>query len=89
VSAPGLIAIGVLRAYQWTIRPVIGANCRFWPSCSDYAIDAFRAHGAARASALSVKRVLRCNPWHAGGIDPVPTPSTQTRPDTTAGRRMR
>lgn len=64
----------VVRAYQWTIRPLIGPNCRFHPSCSDYAIEALRTHGALRGSVLSTKRILRCNPWHQGGLDPVPPP---------------
>ena len=72
VSPAALVAVGAVRAYQWTIRPIIGANCRFWPSCSDYAIDALRSHGALRGGALAAKRVLRCNPWHEGGWDPVP-----------------
>ena len=68
------VAVGAIRTYQWTIRPMIGANCRFWPSCSDYGIDAFRKHGALRGGALTAKRILRCNPWHEGGVDPVPEP---------------
>jgi uncharacterized protein len=71
-------AIGAVTAYQWTIRPVIGAHCRFWPSCSDYAIDALRRHGAVRGGALAARRVLRCNPWHEGGWDPVPEPNRPT-----------
>ena len=63
---------GAVRTYQWTIRPVIGAQCRFEPSCSHYAIEALAVHGALRGSALTARRVLRCNPWHAGGFDPVP-----------------
>jgi putative membrane protein insertion efficiency factor len=66
------VGIGAVRVYQWTLRPVIGANCRFWPSCSEYAIDALRIHGALKGSAMATKRILRCNPWHEGGIDPVP-----------------
>lgn len=66
------IGIGVVRTYQWTLRPLIGANCRFHPSCSDYAIEALRTHGAARGALFAGKRILRCNPWHAGGVDPVP-----------------
>ncbi len=66
------LAIGAVRAYQWTLRPLIGANCRFWPSCSDYAIEAMRLHGALRGGGLAAKRILRCNPWHEGGVDPVP-----------------
>ena len=66
------VAVGVVRTYQWTIRPMIGSNCRFWPSCSEYAIAALRTHGAARGGAMTAKRILRCNPWHPGGVDPVP-----------------
>ena len=62
----------LIRAYQWTIRPFIGANCRFEPSCSHYAVEALRTHGPARGALLLVGRVLRCNPWHPGGDDPVP-----------------
>ena len=63
---------GAVRAYQWTIRPIIGAQCRFEPSCSHYAIEALAVHGVLRGSALAARRVLRCNPWHEGGFDPVP-----------------
>lgn len=66
------VAVGAVRVYQWTVRPLIGPNCRFWPSCSDYAIEAFRMHGAARGGALAARRILRCHPWHEGGYDPVP-----------------
>jgi putative membrane protein insertion efficiency factor len=66
------LAIGAVRLYQWTLRPLIGANCRFHPSCSDYAVEALRRHGAVRGGALAVWRILRCNPWSAGGYDPVP-----------------
>ena len=58
--------------YQAMLRPVLGPNCRFTPSCSDYALDALDKHGAARGSALAIRRVLRCNPWCAGGHDPPP-----------------
>ncbi|MDR3539287.1 MAG: membrane protein insertion efficiency factor YidD [Acetobacteraceae bacterium] len=66
------VAVGFVRTYQWTVRPLIGANCRFWPSCSEYAIEAVREHGALRGSGLAARRILRCNPWHPGGVDPVP-----------------
>jgi hypothetical protein len=66
------VGIGAVRVYQWTIRPFIGANCRFWPSCSEYAVEALRIHGAARGTAMAAKRILRCNPWNEGGVDPVP-----------------
>ena len=68
------IGVGAVRTYQWTIRPLIGAHCRFYPSCSDYAVDALRLHGAGKGSYLAARRILRCNPWNEGGIDPVPEP---------------
>lgn len=68
------IGVGAVRTYQWTIRPLIGAHCRFYPSCSEYAVDALRLHGAAKGSVLAARRILRCNPWNEGGIDFVPEP---------------
>lgn len=63
---------GAVVTYQWTLRPILGCNCRFMPSCSEYALEAISAHGALRGSFLSARRILRCNPWHPGGYDPVP-----------------
>ncbi len=72
MSLAATVLCGCVRTYQLTLRPVIGANCRFEPSCSHYAIEALRAHGALRGSAMAASRVLRCNPWREGGFDPVP-----------------
>jgi putative membrane protein insertion efficiency factor len=66
------VAVALVRTYQWTLRPLIGANCRFCPSCSEYAVEAFREHGALRGGGLAARRILRCHPWHEGGYDPVP-----------------
>lgn len=66
------VCIGVVRLYQWTLRPFIGANCRFYPTCSEYTVEALRRHGALRGAAFAGWRVLRCNPWNEGGYDPVP-----------------
>jgi putative membrane protein insertion efficiency factor len=66
------VEIGAIRVYQWTVRPFIGAHCRFWPSCSEYAVEALREYGAISGTAMAAKRILRCNPWHEGGVDPVP-----------------
>ncbi|MBY0335994.1 MAG: membrane protein insertion efficiency factor YidD [Acetobacteraceae bacterium] len=63
---------GAVRTYQYTLRGVIGCNCRFEPSCSHYALDALSTHGALRGTAMTASRILRCNPWHPGGYDPVP-----------------
>ena len=80
------VLTGVVRTYQYTLRAFIGANCRFEPSCSHYALDALRVHGAARGSALAARRVLRCNPWHPGGYDPVPLPTEPLHQDRPHGR---
>jgi putative membrane protein insertion efficiency factor len=66
------LLLAVLRGYQYAIRPALGANCRFYPSCSDYAREALERHGAARGSWLALRRILRCHPYHPGGYDPVP-----------------
>jgi putative membrane protein insertion efficiency factor len=67
---------GAVRTYQWTLRPLIGPNCRFHPGCSEYAIEAIAAHGALRGTGLAARRILRCNPWNEGGYDPVPNPES-------------
>jgi putative membrane protein insertion efficiency factor len=72
MSPAAWLLSGAVRAYELTLRPVIGANCRFYPSCSAYARDAIRTHGARRGSLLATSRILRCHPWHEGGYDPVP-----------------
>jgi len=75
---PKSLLIGLIRLYQLALRPLIGAHCRFHPHCSAYAIEAISRHGAARGAWLSFTRVLRCNPWHPGGLDPVPEPPAPT-----------
>lgn len=72
MSVPAQALRGAVIAYQWTLRPFIGAHCRFHPSCSHYALEALATHGAVRGSWLAGRRILRCNPWHPGGLDPVP-----------------
>ncbi len=78
---PATVLAGTVRAYQLTLRGVIGAQCRFEPSCSHYAIEALHTHGALRGAAMAARRILRCNPWHPGGYDPVAplSPSQQER----------
>lgn len=72
VSPASWVLKGAVRTYQLTLRGVIGSHCRFYPHCSAYAIEALETHGAARGSWLTARRILRCNPWHPGGYDPVP-----------------
>jgi putative membrane protein insertion efficiency factor len=62
----------MLRGYQYAIRPLMGANCRFFPSCSDYAREAVERYGAAKGAWLTTRRLARCHPYHPGGHDPVP-----------------
>ena len=66
------LLIGLLRAYRALISPLYGPVCRYYPSCSAYALDAVREHGSLRGSWLAARRVARCHPWAAGGYDPVP-----------------
>jgi len=65
------VLTAAIRGYQYTIRPMLGANCRFYPSCSDYAREAIERHGAAKGSYLAARRLCRCHPFHPGGYDPV------------------
>jgi putative membrane protein insertion efficiency factor len=66
-----LLVFGV-RAYQVGLGPLLPASCRYYPSCSAYAIEAIERHGALRGTWLSVRRILRCHPFRPGGYDPVP-----------------
>jgi putative membrane protein insertion efficiency factor len=66
------LLVALLRAYQLAVSPFLGQNCRFYPTCSNYAIEAVRTHGAARGSWLAARRVCKCHPWNDGGVDLVP-----------------
>jgi putative membrane protein insertion efficiency factor len=66
------LIIKLIGAYRYLISPWLGNHCRFYPSCSSYAQTAVETHGALRGSGLALRRLLRCHPWHPGGIDPVP-----------------
>ncbi|MFV0252930.1 MAG: membrane protein insertion efficiency factor YidD [Beutenbergiaceae bacterium] len=63
---------GVVRGYQLIVSPWFAPTCRYYPSCSSYAIGALRVHGAVKGSGLAIWRLLRCNPWSRGGVDHVP-----------------
>jgi hypothetical protein len=62
----------LIRLYQWTVSPLIGPRCRFYPSCSHYAHEAIGRFGVLPGGWLALKRIARCHPWHSGGLDPVP-----------------
>jgi putative membrane protein insertion efficiency factor len=64
--------LALIRAYRYAIRPLLGANCRFAPTCSEYAQEAIVKHGVFKGTWLAMRRILRCHPYHSGGYDPVP-----------------
>ena len=72
MSIPARILLGIVRLYRRFLSPLLGAHCRFAPTCSAYAAEAIEAHGAGRGTVLAVRRIARCHPWNPGGIDPVP-----------------
>lgn len=71
-----LLLLGVIRGYQRLISPLLGAKCRFHPSCSRYTYEAIEVHGAMKGSWLGIRRIGRCQPFHEGGFDPVPGSET-------------
>jgi len=66
------LLVSAIRLYRLTISPLLGPRCRFYPSCSQYALEAIQKHGTIRGVALALVRVARCHPWHPGGVDLVP-----------------
>ena len=66
------LLLGLLALYRKLVSPLLPPACRFHPTCSAYAAEAVRAHGAAKGSFLALKRVLRCHPFNPGGYDPIP-----------------
>lgn len=80
--------IGVIRVYQIAISPLFPPSCRYYPCCSSYGLVAMHVHGSAKGSMLTGWRLLRCNPWSRGGIDPVPERG-RWRPDILPDGRPR
>jgi uncharacterized protein len=72
------LLIGLLRAYRFAVSPMYGQVCRYYPSCSAYALEAVETHGAIRGSWLAARRLLRCHPWAPGGVDHVPARHVHT-----------
>jgi putative membrane protein insertion efficiency factor len=77
--------VWLLRGYQLLVSPMLGQNCRFYPTCSNYAIEAVKVHGAVRGGALAMRRVCRCHPWNDGGVDLVPPRGEQHSSPTACG----
>lgn len=77
------VLIALLRGYRFAISPLFGQTCRYYPSCSAYAIEAITVHGAIKGSWLATKRVARCHPWTPGGVDHVPP----RKPERASDRR--
>ncbi|MCA5894134.1 membrane protein insertion efficiency factor YidD [Isoptericola sp. NEAU-Y5] len=71
-NLPTTVLIGMIRVYQAVVSPLTGPTCKYYPSCSQYAIIAVRTHGTLRGTGLALWRILRCNPWSLGGVDDVP-----------------
>lgn len=67
------VFIALIRVYQYALSPMLGQRCKYYPSCSNYAVGALREHGALRGAGLACWRILRCNPFSNGGYDPVPS----------------
>lgn len=80
VTLPRRVLIAPIRAYQRGISPYTPPACRYYPVCSQYAVDALRVHGAVKGSLLAAARICRCNPVARGGVDPVPAPGMWTTP---------
>ncbi|HKZ73581.1 MAG TPA: membrane protein insertion efficiency factor YidD [Steroidobacteraceae bacterium] len=66
----------LIRVYRYTVSPLLGPTCRFYPSCSSYGLEAIERHGTLRGGWLTLRRIGRCHPWHPGGFDPVPPART-------------
>jgi uncharacterized protein len=83
VRLPALAVVGLLRLWQLLVSPVYGQTCRFYPSCTAYAIEAVDRHGLLRGGWLAVRRLGRCHPWNPGGVDLVP--ASRVRPSAEPG----
>nr|WP_297423026.1 membrane protein insertion efficiency factor YidD [uncultured Actinotalea sp.] len=83
---PRALLLGLLWVYRTFVSPLTGPTCRYYPSCSGYAVLAVQRHGALRGSWLAARRLGRCHPWAAGGVDDVPPARERPTPPTTSAR---
>lgn len=81
------LALAAIRWYQRAISPALGAQCRYEPTCSRYTYEAIERFGVGRGVLMGARRLLRCQPWHAGGYDPVPEPATPPQHQHSSGGR--
>ncbi|MDJ0928450.1 MAG: membrane protein insertion efficiency factor YidD [Gammaproteobacteria bacterium] len=85
-SPAAALALSMIRGYQRFLSPLLGARCRFLPTCSSYSLEAIQRHGLCRGGWLSLRRILRCHPFSDGGYDPVPPCSESVRQATGSNR---
>jgi putative membrane protein insertion efficiency factor len=69
----------LIRGYQLIISPLLGSNCRFMPTCSEYAMESLRSHGLIKGSYLTIRRIGKCHPWGGHGYDPIPTKKVENK----------
>jgi putative membrane protein insertion efficiency factor len=74
------LVLGLIRLYQLLLSPLLGANCRFEPTCSVYATEAIKRYGVIKGGYLSFRRLIKCHPFHEGGYDPVPETDEDIKP---------
>jgi uncharacterized protein len=88
-SAAARVLVVLLTGYRRFVSPLLGQRCRFYPSCSAYALEAVQVHGALRGSWLAARRLSRCHPFHPGGLDPVPRRDLEQEAADVAGTDVR
>ncbi len=86
-SPAARLILGAILVYRYSLSAVLGRQCRFAPTCSEYAADAVRSHGALRGGWLGLKRIGRCHPWGGSGYDPVPPPRPMEPTESTESTR--
>ena len=69
----------LIRGYQLIVSPLLGSNCRFMPTCSEYAIESFKSYGLIKGFFLTIKRIGKCHPWGSHGYDPIPTKKVRNK----------